>query len=92
MDKCERKDELLKVYKDAEKEAMKQDKFVAPMLALGLSDRKFQGGNDWPPLPAALMYVVHYVFGRRHRGAWRFLPCDTWGTPKPLLFIEEKEK
>ncbi|KAL2834096.1 hypothetical protein BJY01DRAFT_224473 [Aspergillus pseudoustus] len=77
---------LLKVYKDAEAEAGKQDKHLVPPLVLGLRDITFEGGNRWPEMPPLSEWFVHYVFARRHAGSWRFLPSDTWGNPRNLAF------
>ncbi|KAF2188482.1 hypothetical protein K469DRAFT_748294 [Zopfia rhizophila CBS 207.26] len=79
--------QLLEIYQKCEADAGKQDKSVVPPMVLGLCDKTFQGGNDWPKMPIGSAYIVHYIFGRKHRGAWRFLPCDTWGTPKALGFL-----
>ena len=80
-------EKLVKIYQHCEKEAGKQDKTIVPPMVLGLCDRTFEGGNDWPKMPMGSAYFVHYLFGRKHRGAWRFLPCDTWRNPKPLAFL-----
>jgi len=29
-----------------------------------------------------------YWFGTYQPGAWRFLPCDFWGKPKPLEMLK----
>jgi hemerythrin-like domain-containing protein len=58
-------------------------------LVLGLVDNTFEGGtHKFPPLPWFAPYVIHYWFGRKHAGAWRFNPSDMWGNPRPLLFVE----
>jgi hemerythrin-like domain-containing protein len=80
---------LLSIYQDCEAEAGKQDKSVVPPMVLGLCDRTFQGGNSWPKMPTGSAWIVHYVFGRKHRGAWKFLPCDTFRNPRPLRFLGE---
>ncbi|KAF2114888.1 heterokaryon incompatibility protein-domain-containing protein [Lophiotrema nucula] len=77
---------LLEIYEYCEAEAGKQDKHVVSPMVLGLCDKTFEGGNDWPKMPIGSAYLVHYLFGRKHRGAWRFLPCDTWGQPRELAF------
>ncbi|KAF2875988.1 hypothetical protein BDV95DRAFT_563147 [Massariosphaeria phaeospora] len=77
---------LLSIYRESEAEAGRQDKSVVPPMVLGLCDKTFQGGNDWPKMPAGSAYIVHYLFGRKHSGAWRFLPCDTWRSPRELPF------
>ncbi|KAL7957869.1 hypothetical protein V8C34DRAFT_169774 [Trichoderma compactum] len=78
---------LLQVYKDCAAEAGKQDKTVVPPMVLGLCDKTFQGGNSWPAMPIGSEYIVHYLLGRKHRGAWRFLPSDTFRRPRPLPFL-----
>jgi hypothetical protein len=83
---------LLKIYKECEANAGRQDKFVVPPMVLGLCDRTFEGGNNWPVLPTGATYIVHYILGGRHRGAWRFLPSDSWRNPRPLQFLGEKTR
>ncbi|KAJ5119028.1 hypothetical protein N7448_010737 [Penicillium atrosanguineum] len=83
---------LLKVYKRAVAEATKQDKHAVPPLVLGLRDVTYEGGSRWPALPPLSEWIVHYVFGRRYSGAWRFLPCDTWGKPRALAFGPKSEE
>jgi hemerythrin-like domain-containing protein len=78
---------LLEVYQRCEAEAGKQDKSVVPPMVLGLCDKTFQGGNNWPKMPMGSAYLVHYLLVRKHSGAWRFLPCDTFGQPRPLAFL-----
>ncbi|RAL03260.1 uncharacterized protein BO80DRAFT_377204, partial [Aspergillus ibericus CBS 121593] len=79
-------DKLLEVYKECEAEAGTQDKNVVPPMVLGLRDVTFEGGNNWPAMPPLSAWFVHYIFARKHAGAWRFLPCDTWGRPRQLAF------
>jgi hypothetical protein len=79
---------LLQIYKRCEAEASKQDKHVVPPMVLGLCDKTFEGGNSWPAMPVGSAYFVHYIFARKHRGAWRFLPCDTWSQPRQLPFAK----
>ncbi|OAG05357.1 uncharacterized protein CC84DRAFT_1091120 [Paraphaeosphaeria sporulosa] len=78
---------LLNIYQQCEAEAGKQDKSVVPPMVLGLCDKTFEGGNDWPKMPMGSAYFVHYLFARKHSKAWRFLPCDTFGKPRPLAFL-----
>ncbi|KAJ5619688.1 hypothetical protein N7510_003672 [Penicillium lagena] len=77
---------LLKVYKQCVASAAKQEKQVVPPMVLGLRDVTFEGGSQWPALPPLAEWVINYLFARRHAGAWRFLPCDMWGKPRPLAF------
>ncbi|KAK5988011.1 hypothetical protein PT974_12147 [Cladobotryum mycophilum] len=53
--------------------------------ALGCADKTYEGGNEFPPLPWILPYIVKYWFAADN-GAWRFNPCDWWGQPQPLAF------
>ncbi|CAG8979485.1 hypothetical protein HYALB_00012085 [Hymenoscyphus albidus] len=60
-------------------------------LALGCVDKGFEGGiHKFPPVPWFVPYVVNYWFARKHRGAWRFNPCDAWGNPRELAFRGEE--
>jgi hypothetical protein len=61
---------------------------VSP-LVLDNCNKTYGGGNEFPPLPAVLPYVVKYRFGRGHNGSWRFNPCGFWGKLVPLqMFLE----
>ncbi|RAL12065.1 uncharacterized protein BO97DRAFT_345986 [Aspergillus homomorphus CBS 101889] len=82
-------DALLKVYRECEADAGKQDKHVVPPMVLGLRDVTFEGGNQWPAMPPLSAWFVYYLFSGKHAGSWRFLPCDTWGTPRALEFVME---
>jgi hypothetical protein len=55
-------------------------------VVFGCHDRTYENADNFPPVPGIFRYLVHYYFARRHRGAWRFSPCDMWSTPRPLLF------
>jgi hypothetical protein len=79
-------EKLLIIYQNCEAEVGKQDKSIVPPMVLGLCDKTFEGGNEWPKMPMGSSYFVHYLFARKHRGAWRFLPCDTFRNPRPLFF------
>jgi len=60
-------------------------------LAFGCMDRGFEAGqHKFPPAPGFVNFVVKYWFARKHQGAWRFNPCDMWGTPRPLLFLPKE--
>lgn len=58
---------------------------------LGSADKTYEGGNDFPPLPWILPYVVNYWFAAGN-GGWRFNPCDFWGQPRPLAFGPGEQK
>jgi hypothetical protein len=89
LDCCEegQEENLLEVYRDSEAEAAKQDKTVVPPMVLGLCDQTFQGGNNWPALPPGAADFIHNTLSQKNRGAWRFLPCDTFRNPRPLAFL-----
>jgi hypothetical protein len=56
-------------------------------LFLGLCDKTFQGGNNWPNnMPGFVPYIVDWGFAWNHRSVWRLLPCDMHGKPRPLPF------
>ncbi|KAF2430680.1 hypothetical protein EJ08DRAFT_216005 [Tothia fuscella] len=54
-----------------------------PML-LGSMDRTYEGKAQGLSMPWFLYYLVEFWFSREHKDSWRFLPCTTWGKPKPL--------
>ncbi len=59
---------------------------IAP-LVFGTADRTFEGGiHDFPKVPFFVPYVIHYVFARSYRGAWRYNPCTLWRDPQELAF------
>lgn len=59
---------------------------------MGSRDVTFEHGmHTWPPVPFFVPYLVHYFFERRHRGAWRFSPSDTYGRPRKLAFLPDDE-
>lgn len=82
---------LSKVYSECESYAMSsQSKFVVPPMVMGLCDRTYEGGNDWPKMPAIADYVINYVFAWGNQGAWRFLPCDHYRRPRELAFLSKE--
>jgi len=52
---------------------------------LACADKTYEGGNEFPPLPWIIPYVIKYWFAAGN-GAWRFNACDWWGRPQPLAF------
>jgi hypothetical protein len=59
---------------------------IAP-LVFGTADRSFEGGmHDFPSVPFIVPYVIHYLFGRRYRGVWRFNPSTAWRDPQEMAF------
>ncbi|PVH81082.1 hypothetical protein DL98DRAFT_490466 [Cadophora sp. DSE1049] len=67
---------------------MKDQELVLP-VGLGANDTTFEGGIHawWPPFPFFIPYLVKYWYMRKHRGAWRFCPCDVFGEPRELEFL-----
>ena len=61
-------------------------------VGLGASDKTFDGGNQFPPLPWFMPYAIKYWFAGYHSGAWRFNPSDFWGKPVPLHFLPENRR
>lgn len=62
--------------------------------ALGCIDKTFEDGyhKDFPPIPWFVTLLITYVWSRKHRSVWRFLPCDFSRNPKPLAFTAETAK
>jgi hemerythrin-like domain-containing protein len=59
---------------------------VVPQV-FGCVDKSYPGSADFPPVPFILPWLNAYWFTRKHKGAWRFNPCDEWGRPRPLQFL-----
>ncbi|KAL1863911.1 hypothetical protein Daus18300_008060 [Diaporthe australafricana] len=57
---------------------------------LGNADKTYEGGHEFPPLPAVLPYIVKYGLGAGN-GAWRFNPCDFFGQPRQLAFGPDQQ-
>jgi hypothetical protein len=85
--------ELKPLWKKAEQHIMDVGSFDEMFpLAFGCIDKGFEGGlQKFPPVPGVVNVVVKYWFARKHRGAWRFNPCDMWGTPRPLHFLQSED-
>jgi hypothetical protein len=54
---------------------------------LGCVDRGYAGSEEFPPVPFFVPWLNAYWFAGRHRGAWRFNPCDDWGRKRALQFL-----
>ncbi|KAF2022775.1 hypothetical protein EK21DRAFT_82445 [Setomelanomma holmii] len=63
------------------------DPYLVLPLVLGCTDKGYPGSENFPPLPFIVPWLNAYWFARRHKGCWRFNPCDHWGRPKPLQFV-----
>jgi hypothetical protein len=60
---------------------------IAP-LVFGTADRSFECGvHDFPSVPFFVPYVIHFVFGRKYRGAWAFNPCTAWRDRRELPYV-----
>jgi len=59
---------------------------VVPMFS-GTYDVTYEGGavSD-VGLPWIVGVLNGWIFSRKYAGAWRFLPCDGYGKPRPLAF------
>ena len=84
---------LKKAWLEAEKIATKVEDSTTLTetvpLILGCSDSTYEGGNNFPDVPRPLRHVVKHGFAKKHRGAWRFNPCDFMGRPQPLQMLPE---
>jgi hypothetical protein len=88
-DKSEEKaQKLSQVHKACVAESGKQDMFVVGPMVMGLRDKTYEGGNKWPQVPGGTIteFAIANVLSLKNRGAWRFLPCNFWGQPRPLAF------
>lgn len=73
---------IIKMYK-----LMKMAQSLVIPQFMGCIDKTYPGSEAFPPLPFFLPYLNAYWFSRKHRGCWRFNPCDHWGKPRPLQFV-----
>lgn len=80
---------IRQAYQRFEKSLMATDNQRIAPLVFGTADRSFEGGtHDFPSVPFFVPYVIHYVFARKHRGAWRFNPCTLWRDRRELAYGE----
>ncbi|KAF2871449.1 hypothetical protein BDV95DRAFT_572048 [Massariosphaeria phaeospora] len=78
---------IREAYKRLEKLLMATDNYRIGPLVFGTADRNYEGGiHDFPSVPFFVPYVIHYLFGRRYKGAWRFNPCTMWRDRRELAF------
>ncbi|KAF1985214.1 hypothetical protein K402DRAFT_357706 [Aulographum hederae CBS 113979] len=81
---------IRQAYRQFEKLLMATDNYRIAPLVFGTADRSFEGGmHDFPSVPFFVPYIIHYLFGRRYRGAWRFNPCTMWRDRRELAFKGE---
>ncbi|RVX66704.1 hypothetical protein B0A52_09517 [Exophiala mesophila] len=79
--------QVKQAYQQLEKSLMATDNHRIAPLVFGTADRTFEGGiHNFPRVPFFVPYVIHYWYGGRHRGAWRFNPCTIWRDPRDLAF------
>ncbi|KAG8628312.1 hypothetical protein KVT40_004185 [Elsinoe batatas] len=82
-------DQVRQAYKQLEKKLMDTDNNRIAPLVFGTADRSFEGGkHDFPSVPFFVPYIIHHLFGRKYRGAWRFNPSTAWRDPQELAFGE----
>lgn len=43
---------------------------------------------EWPRLSIPAVHAIADTLSPRHAGAWRFLPCNVWGRPRELPFLD----
>ncbi|KAF2489964.1 hypothetical protein BU16DRAFT_470893 [Lophium mytilinum] len=78
---------LRQAYQKFEKSLMATDNYRIAPLVFGTADRSFEGGmHDFPSVPFFVPFIIHHLYGRRHRGAWRFNPCTMWRDRRELAF------
>ncbi|GAM83325.1 hypothetical protein ANO11243_013120 [Dothideomycetidae sp. 11243] len=82
-------EQVRQAYKRLEKMLMDTDNHRIGPLVFGTADRNFEGGvHNFPAVPFFVPWIIHYVFARRYRGAWRFNPCTMWRDRQELAFSE----
>jgi hypothetical protein len=66
---------------------------VLPVLWLN-HDVTFEGGihRGFPPVPAAVRWVLREVCGRWNAEWWKFSTCGFDGRPRELAFLGEGEE
>ncbi|KAF2683152.1 hypothetical protein K458DRAFT_443755 [Lentithecium fluviatile CBS 122367] len=86
-------DKLKKVFKELVNKLVKgADMNTVVPMALGSFDKTQPGCENFPLVPFFLPYLSAYWLSRKHRGAWRFCPCDEWGQPRPLQFLSPEQQ
>lgn len=56
-----------------------------------MNEKTFEGGENFPPLPFFIPYLIKYWFAAGN-GAFRFCPSDFFGQPRPLAFVGDVTK
>jgi hypothetical protein len=41
----------------------------------------------WPPMPWFVLFMFRWWHIPKHKGAWRFSSCDSYGNPRDLPFV-----
>ncbi|CAJ2503279.1 Uu.00g106730.m01.CDS01 [Anthostomella pinea] len=57
-------------------------------MAPGGAGFGFRSSDVWPRMSVLTVHAIADKLSPRHAGAWRFLPCDVWGKPRELAFLE----
>lgn len=87
---CDEK-ELKKAWKTLEAKVLASaDKYTLFPLFFGCVDDTYENSfhkGAFPPTPWFVPYLIKYWYGRRYSGSWRFSPCDGFGRPRPLMFL-----
>ncbi|KAH7093693.1 hypothetical protein FB567DRAFT_545021 [Paraphoma chrysanthemicola] len=87
LEKCDG-EAIRKVMAETAQEGAKSaDPYLVLPQVLGCVDKSYPGGENFPPVPFIVPWLNAYWFARRHKGCWRFNPCDHWGRPRPLEFV-----
>ncbi|MCJ1458856.1 hypothetical protein MMC28_009230 [Mycoblastus sanguinarius] len=84
-------EQLRACYKILEEKVLDCDKSTVYPFVMGTVDWTYEGGMHrglFPPVPFFMPYLIKYWYERRYGGCWRFSPCDGFGNPRPLLFLE----
>jgi hemerythrin-like domain-containing protein len=56
-------------------------------FALGCHDATYEGGQHlFIPFPWFVKLMLHWWYGKKYAGAWRFCPSDLYSTPKRPVF------
>lgn len=63
---------------------------VSPTVMGTIGDTYENGMHKglFPPTPWSVLCLIKYLYERRYAGNWRFSPCDGFGKPDPLMFLE----
>ena len=64
--------------------------YVQLPMFMGSFDATWEDGKSGDlEFPAPIYYAVEWWFVRRHKNAWKFLPCTLRGEPRPLYALQK---